>query len=196
MQLANAIAEGQYKMDMASCKIAKLMGDKTKCPVEIPNFEGGTMGSETVSLIGAGFQPSFYQFTDTIIEVKISISMCRSTEISTSTRFKCLCASVSASFAAKYSYSCEGSSLIRTKITPVPPSSFMQALLDLKAQMEQKKFESTFQKIEKAVADSGKGKSEAGKEPGKGGPPESDKKPGSKPDGAAGNHKPPVKATS
>jgi len=151
MQLANAIAEGQYKMDMTSCKIAKLMGDKDKCPIEIPNFENGTTGSETVSLIGAGFQPTFYQFTDTIIEVKISISMSKSAEVSASASFKCCCASVSASFSAKYSYSCEGSSLIRTKITPVPPSPFMQTLLELKAQMEQKKFESTFKQIEAQI---------------------------------------------
>lgn len=151
MQLANAIAEGQYKMDMTSCKIAKMMGDKDKCSIEIPNFENATSGSEVVSLIGAGFQPTFYQFTDTIIEVKISISMSKSIEASATTSAKCFCASVSASFSAKYSYSCEGSSLIRTKITPVPPSSFMQTLLELKAQMEQKKFESTFAKIEQAV---------------------------------------------
>ena len=155
MQLANAIAEGQYKMDMTSCKIAKMMGDKKKCPVEIPNFENGTTGTEVVSLIGAGFQPTFYQFTDTIIEVKISISMSKSADVSASASYNCLCASVSASFSAKYSYSCEGSSLIRTKITPVPPSSFMQTLLDLKAQMEQKKFESTFRKIEEAVQKAG-----------------------------------------
>ena len=101
-----------------------------------------------MSLIGAGFQPTFYQFTDTIIEVKISISMCTSVEASASASFTCACASVSASFSAKYSYSAEGSSLIRTKITPVPPNTFMQKLLDLKSQLEQKKFEKTFKLIE------------------------------------------------
>lgn len=174
MQLANAIAEGQYKMDMTSCKIAKLMGDKEQCPIEIPNFENVTDGSEVVSLIGAGFQPTFYQFTDTIIEVKISISMSKSMEASASASYKCFCASVSASFSAKYSYSCEGSSLIRTKITPVPPSAFMQKLLELKAQMEQKKFESTFRKIEEAIeADETKSKEPGNKEP-------QDKEPGNK----------------
>ncbi len=152
MQLANAIAEGQFKMDMTSCKIAKLMGDKETCGIEIPNFGDSLEGSETVSLIGAGFMPTFYQFTDTIIEVKISISMCTSVEASASASFTCACASVSASFSAKYSYSAEGSSLIRTKITPVPPNTFMQKLLDLKAQLEQKKFEKTFKLIEEKVA--------------------------------------------
>lgn len=170
MQLANAIAEGQFKMDMASCKIAKLMGDKETCGIEIPNFGDSLNGSETVSLIGAGFMPTFYQFTDTIIEVKISISMCTSVEASASAGFTCACATVSASFSAKYSYSVEGSSLIRTKITPVPPNTFMQKLLDLKAQLEQKKFENTFKNIENAIAaeepaagsGSGSGKSDSG----------------------------------
>ena len=36
MQLANAIAEGQFKMDMTSCKIAKMMGDVDTCGIEIP----------------------------------------------------------------------------------------------------------------------------------------------------------------
>lgn len=148
MQLANAIAEGQFKMDMASCKIAKLMGDKETCGIEIPNFGDSLEGTETVSLIGAGFMPTFYQFTDTIIEVKISISMCTSVEASVSAGFTCACATVNASFSAKYSYSAEGSSLIRTKITPVPPNAFMQKLLDLKTQLEQKKFEKTFKLIE------------------------------------------------
>ena len=150
MQLANAIAEGQFKMDMASCKIAKLMGDKDTCGIEIPNF-GSQTGTETVSLIGAGFQPTFYQFTDTIIEVKISITMTLSVEVSASASYTCMCASVSASFAAKYSYTAEGSSLIRTKITPVPPNAFMQKLLDLKAQLEQKQFESCLKQIEAEV---------------------------------------------
>lgn len=152
MQLANAIAEGQFKMDMTSCKIAKLMGDKETCGIEIPNFGDKIDGSETVSLIGAGFQPTFYQFTDTIIEVKISITMSMSAEVSASASYKCLCASVNASFSAKYSYTAEGSSLIRTKITPVPPNAFMQKLLDLKAQLEQKKFEKTLQLIEEEIA--------------------------------------------
>ncbi len=152
MQLANAIAEGQFKMDLASCKIARLMGDEKTCGIEIPNFGESLDGKETVSLIGAGFMPTFYQFTDTIIEVKISISMCTSVEASVSAGFSCACATVNASFSAKYSYSAEGSSLIRTKITPVPPNAFMQKLLDLKAQLEQKKFETTFKAIEDAVA--------------------------------------------
>lgn len=91
------------------------------------------MDPETYTLLQAGLLPTFYQFTDTIIEVKISIS----TRTSTSSEFEVgasLQASASwgwgsASFASsvnyktsnQYSYSAEGSSLLRTTLRPVPP---------------------------------------------------------------------------
>jgi len=92
----------------------------------------------TRSLLELGFMPTFYQFTESIIEVKISITM--SNEISSSlSTFRgsfnsyfaifsagASCSSVSASYASKYNYSAEGSSLIRTKIQPVPPPSILE----------------------------------------------------------------------
>ena len=53
----------------------------------------------------------------------------------------CFAASVNASFSSKYSYSVEGSSLLRTKITPLPPNTFMQRILDMKAQKLQQEFQ-------------------------------------------------------
>lgn len=88
---------------------------------------------ESMTLLQAGLTPTFYQFTETIIEVKMSISQ----KTSSSSEFEAgasLEASASwgwgsASFAAHvnfkssntYSYSSEGSSLLRTTLKPVPP---------------------------------------------------------------------------
>jgi len=146
VKLATAIAEGQFKLDMVSCEIAKFMGDKKKAPVYLPDLTDPKGEKEIVtSLIGAGFQPTFYQFTDTIIEVKMAISMNKTTEASVSTSAKGgwgpFSASVNASYSSKYSYSVEGSSLLRTKITPLPPNNFMQRILDMKAQMLQQEFQ-------------------------------------------------------
>jgi len=142
LKLACAIAEGQFKLDQVSCKIAKLMGDKKAAPISLPDLTDSSGKSEIVtSLIGAGFQPTFYQFTDTIIEVKMAISMNQTTEVgvsvSASGGFGPFSASVTASYSSKYSYSVEGSSLLRTKITPLPPNPFMTRLLDMKAEMLQ-----------------------------------------------------------
>jgi hypothetical protein len=153
LKLASAIAEGQYKLDMVSCKIAKFMGDKKQAPVYLPDLTDPSGQKEIVtSLIGAGFQPTLYQFTDTIIEVKMAISMNQTTEASVSTEasggWGPFSASVNASYSSKYSYSVEGSSLLRTKITPLPPNTFMQRILDMKAQMLQQEFALTMKKAE------------------------------------------------
>lgn len=140
VKLASAIAEGQYKLDLISCEIAKLMSENE---VILPSLEGD--GEYKTTMLGAGFQPTFYQFTDTIIEVKMAITMSKTTEKSVSAKakvgFGCFSASVNASYSSKYSYSVEGSSLLRTKITPVPPNAFLQKYLDLKSQIMQQDLE-------------------------------------------------------
>jgi len=78
--------------------------------------------------------------------------MTKSTEASVSVsakaKFLCFSASVNASYSSKYTYSVEGSSLLRTKITPMPPNTFMQRLLDMKAQKEQMQFQMEMKKLE------------------------------------------------
>ncbi len=153
LKLATAIAEGQYKLDQVSCKIAQFMGDKKVAPISLPDLTDTSGETEIVtSLIGAGFQPVFYQFTDTIIEVKMAISMNKTTEasvsVSASAGWGPFSASVNASYSSKYSYSVEGSSLLRTKITPLPPNTFMQRILDMRAEMLQQEFALTMKKAE------------------------------------------------
>ncbi|MBR1930513.1 MAG: hypothetical protein IJ833_03425 [Lachnospiraceae bacterium] len=151
VKLASAIAEGQYQLDLVSCEIAKLMSTNK---VTLPSLTEADGEYET-TMLGAGFQPTFYQFTDTIIEVKMAISMSKTTEKSVSAsakaKFGCFSASVNASYSSKYSYSVEGSSLLRTKITPVPPNSFLQNYLDLKSELMQKEIKELMGKTEEAL---------------------------------------------
>jgi hypothetical protein len=88
---------------------------------------------EEFTLLQAGLTPTFYQFTESVIEVKMAIS----SKTTSSSEFEfgaSLEASAnwgwgSASFASHvnyktsntYSYSVEGSSLLRTTLKPVPP---------------------------------------------------------------------------
>ena len=105
------------------------------------------------SMLELGFAPTFYQFVDTIIEVKIAIKITRTREYGHSTSrttrrntrsesgggvFSWLTGSesrkgstvttsqVDASYSSKYSYSAEGSSILRTKIAPVPPPTVLE----------------------------------------------------------------------
>ncbi|MNE25865.1 hypothetical protein D3C80_1192080 [compost metagenome] len=99
-----------------------------------------------ISMLECGFTPTFYQFVDTIIEVKISIKYTQEGNVSTNASvsnqspakrigkgFKKIksgktvqIAQVNASYSQKYSYSAEGSSLLRTKLVPVPAPSVLE----------------------------------------------------------------------
>lgn len=112
-----------------------------------------------VSMLELGFSPTFYQFVDTMIEVKISIkytqegSYTRTTNTNKrSSSFKAgamfipglgggiaagravTTTQVNATYSQKYSYSAEGSSFLRTKLVPIPPPAILEERI--RAQME------------------------------------------------------------
>jgi hypothetical protein len=153
--LGVGIAEAQYELDLVSMKIARMMAGYA--PDDEPEDGSSAPASTTLpertllvplgdgkqySLLELGFTPTFYQFVDTLIELKISISMSRetnfshsSTDVNASVKGKVgfLSASVSmrvstvsASYSAKYQYSAEGSSLMRTKLVPVPAPALLE----------------------------------------------------------------------
>lgn len=150
------IAQAQFELDQMSLRLAQMMsGEDFEVDEEQPDGSIETkthqgvkvkFGGEDLSLLELGFTPTFYQFVDTIIEVKMSISMSSETSSSTSSFEASISSkgvggffggfggyatstkisSVSASYASKYSYSAEGSSLIRTKLVPVPPPAVLE----------------------------------------------------------------------
>jgi len=149
--LACAIAESQAKLDQGSIEILRAMGDSIENPVELPTIGGKKI---VTSMIGAGFQPTFYQFSETVIEVKMAISISRDTtyettpsptnEKSSILRRKPIAisaTSVNAKYTNTYNFNQEGSSLIRTTLVPVPPNPFIQTMMELKAQEVQKELE-------------------------------------------------------
>jgi hypothetical protein len=103
------------------------------------------------SMMELGFAPTFYQFVDTIIEVKIAIKITRESEYGVkrssttkstsnsagfsffgfagkgSTDSNVVTSQVDASYSSKYSYSAEGASILRTKIVPVPVPAVLEA---------------------------------------------------------------------
>jgi hypothetical protein len=165
-QMALAIAEAQLALDESGIRQAELMSgrvvlrgenggfvDATGAASATPVFHdslvffgyrrtaAGVSEPERVSMMELGFTPTFYQFIDTLIEVKIAIKM---TEESSTTRtekgyqrnstfsatrhgifYSTSVTPVDATYASKYSYSAEGSSLLRTKLAPVPPPSVL-----------------------------------------------------------------------
>jgi hypothetical protein len=147
-----AIAEAQFELDRVGMRLAQMMSGKYQ--VEVPDPDDPekvtveereafvTFDGKELSLLELGFTPTFYQFVDTIIEVKVSLSMSYTREykrtksrssVSASGGFylfggglSARASSVSASYASKYQYSAEGSSLMRTKLVPVPPPQVLE----------------------------------------------------------------------
>ena len=86
--LGVGIAEAQYELDLVSMKIARMMAgympdeepeDGAPPSVSASGPERNLLvplgdGNE-YSLLELGFLPNFYQFVDTMIELKMSISM-------------------------------------------------------------------------------------------------------------------------
>ncbi len=153
--LGIGVAEAQYELDLVSMKIARMMagyapdeepedGSAPASPSGEPerNMLVSLGDGKEYSLLELGFTPTFYQFVDTMIEMKMSISMSRETNIKRSSTTvnasvkgsvgffsasaKMRVSTVSASYASKYQYSAEGSSLMRTKLIPIPPPAILE----------------------------------------------------------------------
>jgi hypothetical protein len=143
--LGVGIAEAQYALDQVSIKIAQLMsgfkqdefGELVPDETSLIKLREGDPG---LSLLSLGFTPTFYQFVETHIELKLAISMNTETETKAASSVKgvavspfgVIAASVNASYSQKYQYEANGSSEMRTKLVTVPsPAMFEQRLREL-----------------------------------------------------------------
>jgi hypothetical protein len=169
--MAMAISKGQLALDKASTNLVKILANTTFDYVpEVtetlsPNPRQIQHGAVNVTVTGvqvdvdvadsfpmtllqAGITPTFYQFVESIIEVKMSMSSHQEhsdsldigVDVSASGGFLFGSASVSShvnySSANKYSFDVNGSSLLRTTLKPVPPPARMMPRFILVNAME------------------------------------------------------------
>lgn len=170
--VALGIAEAQFQLDKASMTVAELMsgqrllrdldtgklitpdGQPTNTPVVIDSRiyfgyhfdEQGRRVADRLSMMELGFVPTFYQFVDTMIELKLAV---RITQVertgpaaaggtggardaketgtagwwagSASEGFVLSSTPVDANYASSYSFQAELASVVKTKLVPVPP---------------------------------------------------------------------------
>jgi hypothetical protein len=147
-QMAIAIAESQLALDESSLRVAEMMSGR----IQTVDETGATQTEDTrvyfgkdesgdpemLSMMELGFTPTFYQFVDTQIEVKMAISITRESEYERRTQgtikrfswnksgIRISSTPVDATYSSKYSYSAEGSSLLRTKMVPVPAPAILE----------------------------------------------------------------------
>ncbi len=136
-QLGTAIASAQRELDMNSIRMAMQLGDRENFGVDVDD--------EKRSLLELGFAPVFYHFTEATIDIRVSLSTSTSTETKFATSatvggavyFVMFAATVSASFASKYSFKSEASSSIVARIASIPPPNAFQNWLASRQQQKQ-----------------------------------------------------------
>lgn len=130
-----------------------------------------------VSMMELGFVPNFYQFLETLIEIKISVSLSKSMDgidrsqgsstqtqsqtslgvnehtqsfggwwwnsttsqssYSSHSSVQALTTPVDASYSARYNYAVEASSLVRTRLVPIPPPPILEQRIRQLMELEQ-----------------------------------------------------------
>ena len=135
-QLGVSIANAQAALDKNSIQLANAM-----------SADQVTVGNKKYSLIALGFAPTFYQFTEATVEVKLEFSLSESESFSVGgsiggsssskdgekkqTMFS---ASLTASYARKFEMSAEGASSIAARIVSLPaPEIYHELLKELAA---------------------------------------------------------------
>lgn len=150
--MAVAIADGQLALDRSAISTLHQLSTETadiitsiteiiepdpqsvtipgKDPIPYTGAKVRASGVQTVpmTLLQAGLTPTFYQFTEANIEVKLSICMKQTSEPTTDSSGKTVKAKTRAfaspvnfRTAATYSYEAKGSSCLKATIKPVPP---------------------------------------------------------------------------
>jgi hypothetical protein len=150
-QLALGIADAQHELDKSSIETLDFLSTHTASVItEITDVITSAPGSATVpgtgqavdytgaqvastvksanmTLLQAGITPTFYQFTEASIEVKLSISVQESSQSSGESRparaLQILASPVNYRTQNTYSYTAQGSSVFRAVMRPVPAPS-------------------------------------------------------------------------
>ena len=157
--LAFAIAEGQLALDRSSIETLQFLLDHNvqivpeiteiiepaerevkvgsngeSITITGANIRASGAAPITLNLLQAGLQPTFYQFSEAEIEIKVSITIRRTEEDQTTSRggpgipvsgftTRAFASSVDYRSANTFSYSADGASVVRVKMMPVPASS-------------------------------------------------------------------------
>lgn len=149
---SNKIA-GQDPSDAQQAAIRQATGKEVAAldAADRTKLKAGVRVPQKLSMIELGFVPTFYQFVETTIDVRIDIHIHGSTDDSRSSTASAstqqasysnsgywwwynqgarttsvTTSQVNAAYSSKYSYDVTGSSSLRTKLVPVPPPPILE----------------------------------------------------------------------
>lgn len=127
-QLAEAVAEGQAKLDLSSAEVAaQLAQTHVQFIPEIRQIieKDGRMRFETaqpitLSLLELGIQPTFYAFSEAVVEVAMDLRVVEETASSGSSRGSLFASTQALRLERKLNRDVKISSKISAKLVPVP----------------------------------------------------------------------------
>lgn len=132
--MGTGIAEAQRKLDEISFEITKMMsGTDPKYRIKLADRPN----ANSYSLLELGFTPTFYQFVDTVLEIKVAFSMSSEQGDGADKTVKAKSTPVDATYANRFQYPVEGSSVLRTKLVTVPPPGLLEGRVRELVQAEQ-----------------------------------------------------------
>lgn len=166
--IARAIADGQFHLDKSSVRAAEYLSgrvllrdentgrlvDRAGRETKTPNFvdtlvyfgysydASGQRRANQLSMMELGFVPTFYQFVDTLIEVKVALQLKKEGMVAGAqgngvvlpgsgapvgeARTVINTTPVDARYASSYNYSAEMACKLTTKLVPVPPPAILE----------------------------------------------------------------------
>lgn len=164
--MAMAVADAQFALDRSSLMMAEFMSGRrplrdidsgrilsdtqgapeyqdTRVQFGYTLDESGARSPAWLSMLELGFVPNFYQFVDTVIEVKLALRVSqtapavdpRTGAVSEATAHGWTTSGagltvsstpIDAGYAASYSFNLELASVFKTKLVPVPPPAVLE----------------------------------------------------------------------
>lgn len=136
-RVASSIAEAQLKLDQIGVRVATLLSE---AKVTFNKADGSPVEK---SLLELGFMPTFYAFTETEIEVKMTIQLKVEEDfkisgeatagngegVEAAKRVVPFGITISADYHRKYEFDMSGSSSVKTRLLAVPaPSVFIETI--------------------------------------------------------------------
>lgn len=162
--MALAVAESQFELDKSAMMVAELMGgqrllrdldtgqlvDTSGEPATQPtvvdsrvyfgyDIVDGERVPRKLSMLELGFTPTFYQFVDTVIEVKVAMRVSGAGPSDRppgawhdgrSGATSLLATPVDAGYASSYNYDLEAAATFSTKLVPIPPPATLQERIE------------------------------------------------------------------
>ncbi len=84
----------------------------------LPEFD---VKPQQLSMMELGFVPNFYQFVDTVIEMKLALRINKQDK-----KYKIWASSVDANYTSSYNYNLNLATTVKTKIVPIPPPTILE----------------------------------------------------------------------